>query len=447
MSGLTGSGLVLKTNAGDELAVSSNGTVAFGQRLPTGTAYAVSVKAQPTAPNQVCTIGNASGVVGTGNVNDVNVACSTQGFVLGGTVSGLDAETSVVLRNNGGGDLTVSANGTFSFASPVEGASSYAITVGRQPLWQSCTVSQGSGTLNGAAIDNVAVNCTRQVHTSTVITGLQYIQQLAADADGNVYAIGNNRVLKIKRDGTSAVFAGSGQSGSADGNGTSASFSFLRGIAIANGNVYVVDASGIRKITPSGDVTKFVTTPSLTNPSFLTSDPAGNLYAIQDTHSVVKVTPAGVLLPLAGSATPGSANGNGAAAAFSYPQGLAADGNGNVYVADLFNYMVRKITPTGDVSTLMSNSMNGFFTSPTAVGADVAGNVYVADMNNSVIRRISPSGQLSTLAGRWGVPGLTDGDDSTALFDTPDAVVQGAYNELFVLENFRSTIRRISTTP
>ncbi|MFZ2650894.1 MAG: hypothetical protein WA210_12410, partial [Burkholderiaceae bacterium] len=136
------------------------------------------------------------------------------------------------------------------------------------------------------------------------------------------------------------------------------------------------------------------------------------------------ITPAGVVTTLAGSARfPGGADGTGAAARFFGPQGVATDSASNVYVADTSNHTMRKITPAGVVSTLagsafVSGSADGTgaaarFNSPEGVATDSAGNVYVADTSNHTIRKITPAGVVSTVAGTPGrgafVPGPLPG--------------------------------------
>ena len=119
VSGLSGT-VVLQDNGGDNLSVSANGSFTFATALPTGAPYNVTVLTNPAG--QTCTVSNGSGTVGSANVTSVAVSCSNAAsYTVGGTVSGLSG--TVVLQDNGGDNLSVSANGTFTFAtSLVSGA-------------------------------------------------------------------------------------------------------------------------------------------------------------------------------------------------------------------------------------------------------------------------------------------------------------------------------------
>jgi 6-phosphogluconolactonase (cycloisomerase 2 family) len=174
VSGLVGTGLVLQDNGSGNLAVSASGPFTFATSLTNGSSYAVTVSTQPTSPAQTCVVTSGSGTVTGANVSSVAVACSTNGYTIGGTVSGL-VGTGLVLQDNGGNDLPVSAAGAFTFSNTVGSSLPYAVTVKTQPInpIQSCTVANGTGTVVAANISNVAVTCTTGNFTiSGTVSGL-----------------------------------------------------------------------------------------------------------------------------------------------------------------------------------------------------------------------------------------------------------------------------------
>jgi len=223
-------------------------------------------------------------------------------------------------------------------------------------------------------------------------------QAVAADTAGNVYVAdtSNHTIRTITPEGAVSTLAGlAGVAGSTDGTGSAARFNFPAGVAVDSaGNVYVADIGNntIRTITPAGAVS--------------------------------------TLAGLAGS--DGSTDGIGSAARFSGPRGVAVDTTGNVYVADFGNSTIRKITPAGMVSTWAGLAENpgstdaignaARFSGPKDVDVDAAGNVYVADLYNSTIRKITPAGAVSTLAGLAVNYGSEDGPGSTARFSFPAGV-------------------------
>jgi hypothetical protein len=161
VSGLSGSGLVLQNNGGDDLAVNGNGPFQFSALLASGAVYNVTVKTHPTAPTQSCTVSNGAGTVGSASVTNVAIVCATDRFTIGGTTSGL-AGSGLVLQLNGGNDFQVQANGPFAFPVAVASGTAYVVTVHRQPSnpAQNCSVAQGVGVVLGANITNIAVTCT-----------------------------------------------------------------------------------------------------------------------------------------------------------------------------------------------------------------------------------------------------------------------------------------------
>jgi 6-phosphogluconolactonase (cycloisomerase 2 family)/chitodextrinase len=161
MTGLAGSGLVLQNNGGNNQAVGANGAFTFSTPLAAGAAYAVTVLTQPSAPTQSCVVTNGSGTVGTANITNVAISCTTVTRTIGGTVTGL-AGSGLVLQNNGGNNLAVGTNGAFTFTTPLASGTAYAVTVLSQPSTpaQNCVVTNGSGTVGATNIANVTVTCT-----------------------------------------------------------------------------------------------------------------------------------------------------------------------------------------------------------------------------------------------------------------------------------------------
>ena len=205
---------------------------------------------------------------------------------------------------------------------------------------------------------------------------------LAADASSNAYILDNDnpQVRKISRDANVTLYAGTSEIGFADGAVATAKFGQNFGILVDPlGNVIVVDAynNRIRKISLDGQVTT-----------------------------------------IGGSGTQGYFDGNAAMARFSQPTGIAIDNEGNIYIADLGNYRIRKLSTAGTVSTFAGSGIRGSadgppgvaqFTSPFDIVIDRQNNLFVADAHR--IRKITTNGEVSTLIG--GEPGYADGDSTT----------------------------------
>ncbi len=199
---------------------------------------------------------------------------------------------------------------------------------------------------------------------------------VAVDASGLVYVAdtANHTIRKITSSGAVGTLAGSpGTFGTTDGTGTSARFTSPQGVAVdSSGNVYVADTGNhtIRKITPAGAVTTF----------------AGMVGA------------------------PGGTDATGTAAQFNAPEGVAVDTAGNVYVADTGNHTIRKITSAGVVTTLAGTaSAPGYidatgplarFLSPHALTVNAAGTLFVADTGNHTIRKVTAGGVVTTAGGQ-----------------------------------------------
>jgi len=162
VSGLVGSGAVLQLNGGSDLTLTADGLFPFRQPIDDNIEYTVTVATQPSSPNQTCDVTNSSGTVRGENVTSVTVNCSAATatfYSVSVSVSGL-VGSGLVLQNNGGDNLTINADGSYPFSTTIADGSPYNVTVQTQPASpdQTCTVTNGSGTINGANI-TVTVAC------------------------------------------------------------------------------------------------------------------------------------------------------------------------------------------------------------------------------------------------------------------------------------------------
>lgn len=308
---------------------------------------------------------------------------------------------------------------------------------------------------------NASVDGTGTAASFRTITGL------AIDPAGNLYVVENtHKVRKVDAATAVTTFAGSGARAYANGNGTAASFDSPVGIAIGpDGYLYLPDYwnQRIRKISLAADVTTIAgsgtrgfadgsaTTAMFSLPRDVAVDANGNVYITDNSNNRIrKISPSGDVTTLAGNGTAGFADGPGATAMFKSPYGIAVDGSGNVYVADNGNHRIRKISPSGDVTTLAGTGSAGFadgagaaaqFNTPNGLVIGAQGYLYVADGNNHRIRRISPDGTVITWAGS-GENGYADGSGSEAKFSTPRGIAIDAAGVLYVTAGNR--IRKIT---
>ena len=274
----------------------------------------------------------------------------------------------------------------------------------------------------------------------------------------------NNQIRKITPSGVVTTLAGSTFEGYNDGIGTAAQFFHPYGVCTdAVGNVYVADTYNfkVRKITITGVVTTFAgsiqgfangtgTAAQFYSPTGICSDSSGNIYVVDTGNNKIrKITSGGVVSTFAGS-TEGYTDGIGTTAQFQSPYGICIDNSGNLYVADTNNVKIRKITPTGIVTTL-AGSEQGFndgigssaqFRDPFGVCTDSVDNIYVADTSNNRIRKITPTGVVTTLAG-CNIQGFLDGNATTAQFFLPIGVCSDAQGNIYVGDNYNCRIRKM----
>ena len=288
---------------------------------------------------------------------------------------------------------------------------------------------------------------------------------VAVGADGTIYVADYNTIRKIV-DGQVSTPAGNGTSGIENGPGESAEFKGpFRIVVDGNNNLYVVDYEDprIRKISPDAYVTTYAGT---SNAGFLNggtlmaqfllamqgiaADGQGNVY-VDDTFNerIRKISTAGQVNTYAGVGAVGFRDGDTAIAEFSDPAGLAFDPQGNLYVADAGNYCIRKITPGGSVSKFAGSGIRGSqdgsaeiaqFNRMGDIVADGKGNLFVADEYR--IRKVTPGGVVSTIAGS--TAGYVDGPGDIAKFAWPAGLGIDSKGNIYVADVYSNRIRKIS---
>jgi sugar lactone lactonase YvrE len=302
---------------------------------------------------------------------------------------------------------------------------------------------------------------------------------LAEDAAGNLYIAdtGNSRVRKVTPGGTITTAAGNGQPGySGDGGPATAASLGSMGVAVdAAGNLYIADTENhrVRKVTPAGTITALAgngqyryggdggpaTAASLNGPDGVAVDAVGNLYVADAGNSRIrKVTPAGTITTVAGNGQYGYSGDGGpaTAASLSYPDGVAVDAAGNLYIADYANNRVRKVAATGTITTVAGNEQYGYsgdggpataasLKLPYGVAVDATGNLYIADTDNWRVRKVTSAGIITTVAGngQWGYAG--DGGPATAAsLSAPWGVAVDAAGNLYIADQGNSRIRKVT---
>ena len=271
--------------------------------------------------------------------------------------------------------------------------------------------------------------------------------------------------------GTLAGTAGS--SGSTDATGSAARFKNPPGVSVDTaGNVFVADYSNhtIRKVTSAGVVTTLAGTAGSSGstdatgsaarfayPTGVAVDTSGNVFVAEyGNHTIRKVTSAGIVTTLAGMAGSfGSTNATGSSARFKYPTGVSVDSAGSVFVADTINHTIRKVTSAGVVTTLAGTAgssgstdatgSTARFNQPYGVSVDTAGNVFVADWGNHTIRKVTSAGVVTTLAGTAGSSGSTDATGSAARFNGPLGTSVDTAGNVFVTDHGNHTIRKVTS--
>ena len=300
---------------------------------------------------------------------------------------------------------------------------------------------------------------------------------VSVDTDGNVFVADNQNhtIRKVTSAGVVTTLAGSaGFLGSTDATGSAARFNFPYGVSVDTaGNVFVADTGNntIRKVTSAGVVTTLAglagnsgstnatgSAARFSSPQGVSVDTAGNVFvADTNNHTIRKVTSAGVVTTLAGSAgSSGSTDATGSAARFYRPINVSLDTAANIFVADHYNHTIRKVTSAGVVTTLAgaaggrgsadNTGSAARFDFPAGVSVDTAGNVFVADYSNHTIRKVTSAGVVTTEAGLALNLGSNNGLGSDARFNYPTGVAVDTAGNVFVVDAGNHTIRNLITS-
>jgi len=311
------------------------------------------------------------------------------------------------------------------------------------------------------------------------VSRFNYPVGVASDGAGNLYVADSQnstiRKLVLSTGYVTTIAGAAGMMGSTDGTAAAARFSVANDVANDGaGNIYVADYKNhtIRKVVLStGVVTTLAgkapmtggddgmgTAARFNGPAGMAADGAGNIYVADiDNHTIRKIVAStGAVTTIAGTAgMKGIADGIGTAARFYGPAGVATDGTGNIYVADYYNQTIRQVAlSTGAVTTIAGTAgKNGgadgtgtaaTFYHPYGVALDGAGNLYVAELDNHTIRKIVLSTSVvTTLAGMAGQAGNSDGMGAAARFNGPCYMASDGAGLLYVADYYDHTIRSV----
>ena len=256
----------------------------------------------------------------------------------------------------------------------------------------------------------------------------------------------------------------------------------------ASGNMFIADASNnrVRKINTSGIITTVAgngtqglsgdggaaTDAEMYMPSGVAIDNQGNLFVVEaGNNRIRKINTSGIITTYAGSGLSGTQNGafsgdggQASAAQLNEPYGVAVDANNNIYVADTYNSVIRKINTLGIITTIAGNNVFGYtgdngqaiaasLYEPYALTFDAAGNLYIADKGNNCVRKVNSAGIITTVAGNgYGAGGglgaySGDGGQATAAeLNYPQGLVCDASGNLYIADYYNARVRMVNTS-
>ncbi|MGD0668821.1 MAG: hypothetical protein ABSB23_14775 [Bryobacteraceae bacterium] len=297
---------------------------------------------------------------------------------------------------------------------------------------------------------------------------------VAVDGAGNYYIAdaGNNVVRKVSAGGTITTLAGNGTAGFGGDGGaaTGAQLNGPQGVAVDGaGNVYIADTGNSRVREVSGStITTFAgsgtagysgdggaaASAQLYSPVGLAFDTKGNLYIADTDNSAIRKVANGAISTVAGNGLQGYSGDGGPAlsAQLNYPEGVAVDAAGNLYITDTLNYRIRMVSPTGNIATIAGNGVAGYsgdggpasqakLSYPTGIAVDSVGNVFFSDAGASV-RKIYVNGPIITIAGNGSVGYSGDGGLATgASLNGPTGMAVDAKGNVYVADSANNAVR------
>jgi trimeric autotransporter adhesin len=298
---------------------------------------------------------------------------------------------------------------------------------------------------------------------------------IAVDSTGNIYIAetGNHRILKITTAGIIKTVAGNGTNGYGGdaGPASQAQLNNPNGVAVDSaGNLYISDGPRIRKVSTAGVISTVAgggtnlqsdggsaTNALLNEVASIAVDSAGSLY-ISDGPRIRKVSAAGIISTVAGSGHDGyGGDGRPATKAdLNFQNIVAVDFVGNIFIADINNFRIRKVSTAGIISTIAGNGREGYsgdggpataaqMSSSFGIAVDSMGNIYIADTGNNRIRKISTAGIISTAAGNGANGHGGDGGLATAAqLDWPIAISVDSTGNLYITDAKNKRIRKVT---
>jgi uncharacterized protein (TIGR03437 family) len=291
-----------------------------------------------------------------------------------------------------------------------------------------------------------------------------YPSGLAIDASGNLYFVDgeNNVIRKVDTTGVITTVAGSGMAGySGDGGLATKAGMSPNAVALDNqGNLYIADYNRIRKVSTSGIITTIAGVGGsgysgdggpakiarFNGVQGIAVDADSNIYiADEGNNRVREVSVGGLISTVAGNGTPGFSGdgGPGISAQLSYPNALAVDASGSIYISDSSNNRIRKLTATEITTVVGSNP--GQLSSPSAVAFDSSGNMYIADTGHNQVRKVSPGGIFTTLAGTGAAGSSGDGGPAIdAQLSGPSGVAVDSSENVYISDSGNRAVRQVS---